>query len=394
MLLLRSITVLCVMLGPWGPASAGDATLVHFAFDEGTGRVATDASGNGLNGVVSAAWVDSPSGKALSFDGKPGDIVKVLVPLEKRPGKGSWTFSAWLKPTRFRIDDRQNQRRIFSFGTFPDANLVIDLMGDGRPSWYFCYKDGAGKIVTAGGTAAPALALGNWTHLALVCDRERGQVEVFVNGLGQGATELPPGFDGDFCLGGELTLGGDWHNYWGLMDEVRVDRHARPRGAIRSEFAHLKSTFGATESPQAVAAAKRGEFLETLARTHAPWAAGDYAAVRSICTAVLNAADAPAALRSYAHLRIAQSYAAEAKPEFARAEYARIAATAAYPEVHRAEAASAGPSWTVRHGACRRETRPRRGPRWLLSLVSLPRYLSHHGETMPTTALTPGRSPA
>ena len=122
------ISIVVILIGAAVGARAQEAPILHYPLDEGQGKVAADTSGNKLDGVVSAAWTDSPSGKALSFDGQPAGIVKVQLPLEKRFGKDSWTFSAWVKPRQFTIDDPQNQRRIFSFGTYPDASLVIDLL--------------------------------------------------------------------------------------------------------------------------------------------------------------------------------------------------------------------------------------------------------------------------
>lgn len=338
MLRIRMFTALLALAGICSGAWAQDALLLHYAFDEGSGTVATDASSNKLNGAVSAAWTDSPSGKALSFDGQPNGVVKVQLPAQQRLGKDSWTFSVWLKPTQFTIDDPQNQRRLFAFGVYPDAYLVIDLFSKGQPSYYFCFKNAAGATVSAGGIAAAGLPLGQWSHVALACDRQKGQVEFYLNGFSQGVTALPQGFDGDFSTGGELTLGNGWHNYWGLMDEVRLYRRALARTEIRAEFARLKDTFGVKESPEAAAAEKREALMQAFARTHEDWAAGNFAAVRAACAALVASADAPANLRSYADLRLAQSYVAEGKPDLAKAEYARIAANALYPEVHRAEA--------------------------------------------------------
>jgi hypothetical protein len=326
--------LLCACTAAW----AQDGLLLHYALNEGTGTVATDSSENKLNGTVGAAWADSPSGKALSMDGQSAHIVRVQVPMDLRFGKGSWTFSVWLKPTQFSIEDRQNQRRIFSFGVFPDGNMVIDLLSNGRMSYYFCYRNEAGTITSTGGSGATALKLGEWSYIALVCDREKRRVEVYLNGFSQGASDLPAAFDGDFTLDGELTFGSGWHNYWGLMDEVRVYRRALSRAEIKGEFAALKDTFGAIESPEAIAAEKREALMEAFAQTHELWAAGDFAGVRAASAAVAASPDCPAALRSYANLRIAQSFLAEGKPDLARAEYARIAATADYPEVHREEA--------------------------------------------------------
>ena len=320
------------------PAQPQDALLLHYAFDEGQGTVATDASANALNATVGAAWTDSPSGKALSLDGQSAGIVRVQIPEELRFGKGSWTFSAWLKPAQFTIEDPQNQRRVFAFGTYPDAYLVIDIFSNGRPGYYFCYRDEADKIVSTGGSAASGLKLDEWAFVALVCDRDKRRVEIYINGYSQGATTIPAGFAGDFSLGGELTLGSGWHNYCGLMDEARVYRRALSRPEIKAEFAGLKDTFGAVESPEAIAAEKRELLMQEFSKTHDLWAAGDFAAVRAACAALVGSTDVPAALRSYAHLRIAQSHAAEGNGEAAKAQYAQIAAAADYPEVHREEA--------------------------------------------------------
>ncbi|MEI6503050.1 MAG: LamG domain-containing protein, partial [Armatimonadota bacterium] len=230
----RLLILLLVLIGARGFAQSADGLLLHYACDEGQGAVAADSSTNKLDGAVSTAWAASPSGQALSFDGQPAGVVRVELPVEKRLGKDSWSFSVWLKPTQFTIDDPQNQRRLFACGTYPDAYLVIDLMSAGQPSFYFCYKNEAGATVSAGGTAATGLAPNQWAQVALVCDRAKGQVEFYLNGYSQGSTTLPAGFAGDFSVAGELTLGNGWHNYWGLMDEVRIESGARSAEWLRA----------------------------------------------------------------------------------------------------------------------------------------------------------------
>ena len=213
----RLILFVVILLGAGVGVWAQEAPILYYPLDEGRGQVAADTSGNKLDGVVSADWTDSPSGKALSFDGQPAGIIKVELPVEKRFGKDSWTFSAWVKPRQFTIDDPQNQRRLFAFGTYPDAYLVIDILSTGQLSFYFCYRPGAADVtIAAGGSSAARLKTNQWAHVALVCDRKAGQVEIYINGFGQGTTALSPDFAGDFFLGGELTLGSGWHNYCGL----------------------------------------------------------------------------------------------------------------------------------------------------------------------------------
>lgn len=155
------IPIVVILIGTGGGAGAQEGLVLHYHLDEGQGKVAADTSGNKLDGVVSASWTDSPLGKALSFDGQPAGIVKVQLPVEQRFGKHSWTFSAWVKPRQFTINDPQNQRRLFSFGIYPDANLVIDILSTGQLSFYFCYRPGrAGATVAAGGSSAAGLKTG------------------------------------------------------------------------------------------------------------------------------------------------------------------------------------------------------------------------------------------
>ncbi len=335
---LRMLMLSIVLIGACVTGAAEDALLLHYTFDEDAGQMATDASGNDLHGQVSAARVDSPSGAALAFDGTATGTVRLQIPPQQRFGTGSWSFSAWLKPEQFSIESSQNQRRVFAFGVYPDAYLVIDLFSTGRLGYYFCYRDQAGAIVSTGGSAASGLSLGEWAHVVLACDRDSARVTVYVNGYSQGSAAIRPDFAGDFSLGGLLTLGNGWQNYWGLMDEVRIYRRALTRDEVRAEFTRLSDTFGAVASPEAMAAERRELLLENFDRTHVAWTDGDFAAVRDICAEVAASPDASSGLRSYAHLRIAQSHVVEGRPDLATEEYARIAATDEYEEVHRAEA--------------------------------------------------------
>ncbi|MCL5995764.1 MAG: right-handed parallel beta-helix repeat-containing protein [Chloroflexi bacterium] len=76
---------------------------------------------------------------------------------------------------------------------------------------------------------------------------------------------------------------------------------------------------------------------DALQAANTAWARKDFSAVRIECAKVLSA-PVPAQHRSYAHLRIAQSYLAEQNGTAAIAEYEQISANAEYPDVHRYEA--------------------------------------------------------
>ena len=315
-----------------------DGPLLHLTFDEGTGEMVRDHSGNGLDGRMGAEWVDSPSGKAAFLDGTGARILRFELPPEKRFGTGSWSFMAWVKPHTLAIEDRQDQRRLFAFGVYPDAYLVIDLTGQGNLSCYFCYKDEAGKVVSTGGSSVLRAEEGSWAQVALVANREEAKIELYVNGFAGGHAPIRPGFAGDFSLGGELTLGNGWHNYWGALDEVRIYRRALAVQEVRDEFLARREIFGVKESAAMKAAMEREAIAAAFAAIADAWAADDHATVRARCAEILARQDAPAHFRSYAHLRLAQSHMATDSRTAARNVYEAIRAQADYPEIHRYEA--------------------------------------------------------
>ena len=87
------ISVLSV---PTAPAAIDPATVVGlWLFDEGNGKVATDATENGLDGEFegSPKWVDGKFGKALEFNGKDS---YVQIPAHENP-REAITVTAWAK---------------------------------------------------------------------------------------------------------------------------------------------------------------------------------------------------------------------------------------------------------------------------------------------------------
>ena len=100
---LSSITLICFSLFSFGvlfisttSAEIDPDTLVGmWLFDEGKGKVATDASENGLDGEFEGnpKWVEGKFGMALEFDGKSA---YVQIPDHENPTEAI-TVSAWAK---------------------------------------------------------------------------------------------------------------------------------------------------------------------------------------------------------------------------------------------------------------------------------------------------------
>ncbi len=300
-------------------AASAQAPLLHYSFDGDPAGQCLDLSGSELHATAGGSTVDSPLGQAMFFDGTADTVVRVELPPEARFGAGSWSFLAWLRPERLAIDDTQNQRRVFSYGAFPEANLVIDVMASGQVTSYFCYRGEDGEVVSMGASSALSVAEGEWAHVGLTCDREAREVSIYVNGYSVGAAAMPEEFDGDFSAYGELTLGSGWHNYWGLMDEAFVYRRALSPQEVREAFRMHADEFGVSESPLTLAAERRDRLEAAMTAATEAWDDGDFARVREECARITGDEALEPQLRSYAHLIAAQSYSAAGDEAAARA---------------------------------------------------------------------------
>lgn len=317
--------------------AADDSLLLHWKFDEARGQIAQDASGQGLNGQVTANWSASPAGSAAIFDGTAATIVQTELPPEKRLGKESWTVMLWLKPQQFDFDDTQNQRRLFAYGTYPQAFFGVDILGSGQVSLYQTYL-AAGQSISSSTISSTPLMLDQWAHLAIVSDRQSALNSIYINGRLRAEQKLPPDFDADWNFNGEFTLGSGWHNYWGAADEVKLYRRALTSGEIKAEFVRLQPAFKVVATPAEIAADAQEALGQAFETANVAWANKEFAGARRSLAAIVADAQAPPQYRSYAHLRIAQSYVTEGKTTLAKSEYAKIAATENYPQVHRSEA--------------------------------------------------------
>jgi hypothetical protein len=95
------------------------------------------------------------------------------------------------------------------------------------------------------------------------------------------------------------------------------------------------------ESQETAAAKKRIHYEGVLDEVTLAWADRNFGRVRQLCRSLVDADDAPAHFRSYAHLRMAQSYLAQGNRPAAAALYRTIAREDSYPAVHREEARQA-----------------------------------------------------
>jgi hypothetical protein len=90
----------CVTLVPSGLAAGIEHPVVDLHFDEGTGNVANDSSGNGNNGIITqASFVEGILGKALSFNG--ADSFVKIEQTNISSSLNETTISTWVKVDSF-----------------------------------------------------------------------------------------------------------------------------------------------------------------------------------------------------------------------------------------------------------------------------------------------------
>jgi hypothetical protein len=195
-----------------------------YSFNEGSGTVVNDVSGNGNNGAVSnTAWSASGRyGGALSFNGSSSRVnIPDSASLDLTTGM---TIEAWVQPTTlsgWRTILMKEQSAGLVYGLYansdtnrPSAHVYISSESDTR------------------GTAQ--LAVNTWTHLAATYDGS--MLRIFVNGAQVSTRSL----GGNILTStSALRIGGNsiWGEYFaGLIDEVRIYNRALTAAEIQTDM--------------------------------------------------------------------------------------------------------------------------------------------------------------
>jgi len=190
----------------------------YWSFDESSGNLAADSSGNGRNGTLvrNPIWTPGISGSALQFNatdnGNDGDDPKVLIGRTFDIAALPFTLTAWVHP-----DDFADWRAIFSKRDSAISNAMrFDVglsMGTGQVYVY------TGSLVLF----SHAPPLGTWTHVAVVASAT--DTRLYFNGVLQetaAAVALGTSATANTAIGGTGEEGGDNDPFKGTIDELRV----------------------------------------------------------------------------------------------------------------------------------------------------------------------------
>ncbi|MGK8205894.1 DUF2341 domain-containing protein [Burkholderia cenocepacia] len=204
------------------PAETFDAdyTLVyHFNGASGVPPKDATAYGNNAQNAPFKTIEDGIVGKGAQFDGGSALTLPASPSLNVAAG-GSFTFSAWVKPSALGPNALLYSRR-------DGGNALLIGLDNGVP---FAQVDGGAAPVRAPG-AAP-VAANQWTYLAVTADGKN--LTVYANGkqVAQVAATLP-------ALTGAAAIGADvagapagFAGYTGAIDELRLSKIARSPVAI------------------------------------------------------------------------------------------------------------------------------------------------------------------
>jgi chitodextrinase len=223
-----ALSVVAVFLAVLAPAAsaATPGLVAAYGFDDASGTVAADASGNGNAGtVLSGTWTTGKFGGALSFNGTSS---RVQIPGSASLNLSSAvTLEAWVFPTSlgtaWQAVAIKQQTKELTYGLYANSNV----------------KHPAGIVYTGSSektTYGPSqLPLSTWSHVAMTYD---GSVlAVYVNGA-LVSSQLISGLMATSATGA-LSIGGDtiWSEWFsGKIDELRVYNRALNAAAISADM--------------------------------------------------------------------------------------------------------------------------------------------------------------
>lgn len=240
----------------------------YWPFNENSGTVANDASGNGFNGTInSCTWLGSGKyGSALTFNGSSSSVSIPAMNLNAN----TVTLTAWVK--------RNGSQTSWDGLVFCRAGSTVAGMHFGTANELrYTWDNAGGSYNFNSGLTLPDNA---WTFCAVVVEPTRAVLYISTNGVLAAATNTlnhpAEAFDGTTYIGQDST-GGRFFN--GSMDDVRIYRSALSAAQLVQVFNNSAvSGFTApvfASDPVALPGAAEGRFYTTPLASLASDADGD-----------------------------------------------------------------------------------------------------------------------
>jgi hypothetical protein len=235
-------------------------------FDEGSGTIANDSSGNGNTGTFNGdpQWVVGYFGGALEFDGTDDWLDCGSDPSLDLT---TWTITFWLK-----VNENKNYNGFIIKGNDAAENYEVLGFEDGSFHFPIQHTDGSRTYVN---TTAGVIVPDEWAHFAYSYDASQGR-RMYKNGeliFEDTESGIPQASTTSLAIGNEQPMS-RYTN--GAMDDIRIYNH------LLSEPEILASMEGGEGYPYALGPVpKDGALLEDT-WVSMGWSPGDFAASHDV----------------------------------------------------------------------------------------------------------------
>jgi thermitase len=234
----------------------------YWTFNEGTGSVAHDSSGNGYNATLSnTTWTTGLFSYGLSFNGSNSQGVTSAIPFTK-----AFSVSAWVNPA---VTAQDANAAIAQADSSTGVYLGVDTTGaqykfivnNGTGSSGSCAYSGIVSGCAQGGTVSTGWHLVNGTY-----DGTTGILYVDGVMIASDTFTAPGNTSLALNMGRSYTSGGVWN---GILDDMRLYSRALAAEEVASLFAaRTAQTLGLSETPDAPAVEAGSAIGYTLAVTY------------------------------------------------------------------------------------------------------------------------------
>ncbi len=215
-----SLVALSVPASAWSDPPAG--LVAAYAFDEGSGGVVNDASGNGHSGTVSGAtWTAGRNGGGLSFNGTDASV---LLGSLGTFYNGGFTLEAWVR--------KQTSKN--------DVAVVGTWTGSGGPMLWVDHLATRYHLTIGSSSLSDYLdsghnpILGQWQHVAATYDGTTARF--YIDGAQVASRNVVGSFgsSNSWRVGAYGSTPGGFFD--GLIDNVRVYSRALAAGEIQTNM--------------------------------------------------------------------------------------------------------------------------------------------------------------
>lgn len=193
--------------------------IVYLPFDEGSGDLVIDKTGNGYDGIFKGdpTWVTGIYGKALEFDGN--DSVEIANGANIKPE--SLTMATWVN-----FSDTTGRQDFIS----RNDDFALSIGGNPQNGKLWAVITTDGDWLDVGG--ATAINTNEWYHVALIYSAKTKKLTLYLNGEVDGEGDAPGGME--HRNGGLLTIGVYDNRYLkGKLDEIKIWDEALSEDAIK-----------------------------------------------------------------------------------------------------------------------------------------------------------------